>query len=278
MDGPDEVVKSKKIPGGYYRLAMDERAKYGHKPVGYDSWGYPQASRYIRKFQSRRSLLVWKIYGRRLDGFRNGLHPCEPKPGAGTLIWQGKPVEVAKFKHRAEVPFVGSKMPPPRRFLGFFPQGPDGKPVKVVPLSDEDRRTIVRWIDLGCPLDLDYDPGNPSRRGHGFACDDTRPTLTLTFPARGRNAELSRLVVGMHDYYSGLQMKSFSAVADFAVGHRKAGTNLADLFRPKDQGVWELALKTPIRKLKSGTLTVSVKDRQGNISKIVRTFSVGKGR
>ena len=28
---------------------------------------------------------------------------------------------------------------------------------KVQPLTDEDRRTICRWIDLGCPIDLDYD-------------------------------------------------------------------------------------------------------------------------
>ena len=60
---------------------MDERAKFGHKPVGYDSWGYPNASRYIRKFQSRRSLLIWKIFGERLDGFSNDDFPSETKPG-----------------------------------------------------------------------------------------------------------------------------------------------------------------------------------------------------
>ena len=48
-------------------IALDERAKYGYKPVGWDSWGYPNASRYVRKFQSRRSLLYWKIYHERLD-------------------------------------------------------------------------------------------------------------------------------------------------------------------------------------------------------------------
>src|SRR5262249_42485364 len=71
-----------KFPGTYYRVAVDERAKFGHKPVGYDSWGYPNASRYIRKLQARRSLLVWKIFGRRLDGFSNDDHPSETKPGS----------------------------------------------------------------------------------------------------------------------------------------------------------------------------------------------------
>ena len=33
------------------------------------------------------------------------------------------------------------------------------------PLTGEDRRTLIRWIDLGCPVDLDYDPRHPERRG-----------------------------------------------------------------------------------------------------------------
>ena len=53
------------FPATYYRLAADERAKFGYKPTGWDSWGQNNASRYIRKFQSRRSLLVWKILGER---------------------------------------------------------------------------------------------------------------------------------------------------------------------------------------------------------------------
>src|SRR5262249_49281161 len=57
-------------------------ANSGYKPVGYDGWGYPQASRYVRMFQSRRSLLVWKVFGERLDGFRNDDPPSEPLPGA----------------------------------------------------------------------------------------------------------------------------------------------------------------------------------------------------
>ena len=54
----------------------------------------------------------------------------------------------------------------------------------------------------------------------------------------------------------------------------EAGKNLADQFRVKSQGVWELVLDRPIANLASGDLTVSVKDRQGNVSRIERTFSV----
>ena len=48
-------------------------------------------------------------------------------------------------------------MPPPEAVAGTY-VGPDGKKIKVAPLTDEDRRTLVRWIDLGCPIDLDFDP------------------------------------------------------------------------------------------------------------------------
>jgi hypothetical protein len=132
----------------------------------------------------------------------------------------------------------------------------------------------VRWIDLGCPIDLDYDPAHPEKRGFGWACDDQRPTLTLTYPKAGSNEALTRIVVGMHDYYSGLDLDSFRVTADFAINGIAPGTNLAGRFRRKTQGVWELPLKKTITRLARGTLTVSVKDHQGNISRIERTFSV----
>ncbi len=46
-------------------------------------------------------------------------------------------------------------------------------------------------------------------------------------------------------------------------------------FLVKSQGVWELTLDEPLTKLERGRLVVSVRDRQGNINRIERTFSVG---
>jgi hypothetical protein len=40
------------------------------------------------------------------------------------------------------------------------------------------------------------------------------------------------------------------------------------------QGVWYLRLKEPIRELNRGVLIVTVKDREGNETRIERTFSV----
>ena len=42
------------------------------------------------------------------------------------------------------------------------------------------------------------------------------------------------------------------------------------------KGTLDLKLAEPITDLSKGTLTVSVKDRQGNVSRVERTFSVRK--
>jgi hypothetical protein len=211
---------------------------------------YLGSTRYAWGFQSRRSLLVWKIFGRRLDGFPD------------------RPLKGREHDHKrilAQGEFKGSIMPPPDAV----------KAGKVKPLTDEDRRTLIRWIDLGCPIDLDYDAKQPARRGFGWMFDDQRPTLTLTTPQAGANTEVSRFLVGMCDYGSGLDPKSFTVTADFAVNGTAAGENLAPLFKPKTQGVWELKLAKPITELPRGTITVAVKDQQGNVSTIERSLSVG---
>src|SRR6185295_8737291 len=163
-----------------------------------------------------------------------------------------------------DLDYTGSIMPPPEAV----------KAGKVQPLSNEDKLTLVRWIDLGCPIDLDYDPAKPEERGYGWMLDDTRPTLTLTYPKAGANPPLNRILVGMHDYYTGLDMDSFQVLADFPLDGVAAGQNLAPKFKGKALGVWELALAKPLTELPKGTLTFSVKDRQGNLTRIERTFVV----
>jgi hypothetical protein len=277
LDADDERIQrenAERFPGTYYRLALDEKAKFGFKPIGYDSWGYPNASRYVRKMQSRRSLLVWKIFGERLDGFTNDDHPSEPEPGAGYFAHKGERVPTEQARARYDLDYLGSPMPPPTAVAGTY-KGPDGQSIKVAPLTEEDRFTIVRWIDLGCPIDLDYQPQHPDARGLGWMLDDNRPVLTVTHPQPGLNTPLTRLLIGMHDYYSGLDAASFTVTADFSVNGLAPGENLAAKFKPTSQGVWELPLDRPLSALAKGRLTVSVKDQQGNVNRIERTFSVG---
>jgi hypothetical protein len=274
--GPDV-----RVPAAYYRLAG-----YGHdRPrTGVDFY---YATRYIDAFQSRRSLLVWKIYGRRTDGRTNDDFPSLTVPGdLRSLRWKGKPIANLDYDdesalrryvrdHGTDLDYTGSPMPPPEAVRGTYP-GRDGRPVRVPPLTDEDRRTIVRWIDLGCPIDLDpeYNPNVAGALNYGWLCDDQRPTLTVTVPEPGPNSSVARVLVGMCDAYTGLELGSFHAAADFPVNGVPPGRDLASQFKPKAPGVWELTLTKPIVNLPRGKLTVSVKDRQGNISRVERTFSV----
>jgi hypothetical protein len=257
---------SSDVPGTYYRLAMDYAARFGHKPL-VGSWKHQNASRYVRMFQSRRSLLVWKVFGERLDGWTNDDFPTETKPGdPKTLQLKGQPFpNTPANRDRADLDFTGSAMPP----LDAVEAG------KVKPLTDEDRFTLVRWIDLGCPIDLDYDPKNPAKRGFGWALDDQRPTLAVASPRAGANPPLERIVIGTHDYGTGLDPKSFEVIADFAVDGTAAGQNLAPRFKSVGGGVYELVLSAPLR-VERGRLTASVKDRQGNVTRIERTVWASK--
>jgi hypothetical protein len=240
-------------PGTYFRLAMDNGVRsgshrqplFGKKPEQY--WRSPLASRYIARFQARRSLLVWQIFGHRTDGLPENLQLN------------------GRNREQLLVDFKPTLMPPPEAVASG----------KVKPLTDEDRRTLVRWIDLGCPIDLDYDPKDPGKRGNGWMLDDQRPTLTLAYPQPGANPALTRLLVGMHDYNTGIDPASFTVTADFPIDGVKPGDNLASRFQEKSDGVHELRLTMPIQELQRGVLTVAVKDRQGNTTRIERTISVG---
>ena len=105
--------------------------------------------------------------------------------------------------------------------------------------------------------------------------DEQRPTLSLALPGPGANAELSRILIGMDDYGSGLDLKTLSLTADFAIDGVDAGANLADKMRPAGPGIWEYRLERAIGSLARGIVTITVADRQGNLSRIERTIRVG---
>jgi hypothetical protein len=68
------------------------------------------------------------------------------------------------------------------------------------------------------------------------------------------------------------------AARGLTVGQRRlslaAGENIASKFKPGTQGVWEWKLDKPLPI--GGVLTVSVADKQGNRTRIERTFTVGR--
>jgi len=165
-------------------------------------------------------------------------------------------------------------MPPPEAITGKI-EAPGGELIKVPPLSDEEKLTVVRWVDLGCPIDLGDHAKNRNRRGQGWLLDEGRPTLTLTYPRPGVTAEpLTRILIGMHDYYTGLDTESFTVTADFEIDGVPPGRNLATRFRPLTDHRWEWKLAKQITVLDRGTLTVSIRDREGNVNWVECSFKV----
>lgn len=248
----DDNVLVKGFENTYHRLANDGSAKYGRSPmIKNGQWRQSNASRYIRKFQSRRSLLIWKIFGRRLDGWTNADHPTELVPGDKNTFPQGA------NPNDGDIDFVGTIMPPPGS--------------KAPPLTENEKMLFARWIDLGAPISSP----DADRNDSGWFLDDLRPTLTLSAPRAGMNVQPIQIIrIGAHDYYSGLDLDSLSVEASFPVNGISPGTNLASLFQPMGDHIWRIKLSQPLEALLDGEITVSIKDYQGNQTTLTRHFSV----
>jgi len=272
----DDESSIQGMPGTYFRLAGDERAKFSPRRleprkeefVVRGLLHHNNASHYIWKFQSRRSLLVWKLFGRRLDGWTNDhiasefVSPTDPRRKSLHTPGGDEPTAADRL-FLGDTDYQGQIMPPPEAVAAG----------KVSPLSDEDKRTIIRWIDLGCPIDLSH--GVEAKEGQplasGYLSDDQRPTLTLARPTRAPADPPQSILLGMFDYNAGLDLDSFEVVADFTVGNTPAGENLASQFKPLPDHRWELPLKAPIRE---GVINVTIQDKQGNQSQVKRRFRV----
>jgi hypothetical protein len=235
------------LPGDYYRLAADNDALYGYAPVITNgTWRQTNASRYVRQFQSRRSLLIWKLYGQRFDGWSNADHPTESVPGNAATLPPGAD------RNAADLDYTGMPMPPP----------------PALPLSEDEKLTFVRWIDLGAPIDT----GNAA---YGWRLDDLKPTLALSLPRPGmNNLAVTEIRVGLADANSGIDLASLSISADVPINGRPAGAELADLAVAVGDGIRAIALSTPIAQVTNRHVYASVRDNQGNITRVARAFSV----
>lgn len=239
------------VPGDYYRLADDSAGQFGYPPL-IGSWRQTNASRYIRQFQSRRSLLIWKLFGQRLDGFANADHPTETTPGNAATLPPGANPSLA------DLDYSGTPMPPPGS--------------GATPLSDEEKLKFVRWIDLGAPIDT----GSGSAAALGWLLDDLRPTLTISAPRAGANpgplAEIRWCCrcLQRHQYREPRRARGFH--------HQRAqtGSQLADLAQDLGDGRRRIVLSPTIPTLVRGVLTISIADSQGNRQRQQRV-SLGRG-
>lgn len=246
----DEAVVGE-FENTYNRLAASPNSRYGIPSLlPSREWRGTNLSRYVRAFQSRRSLLVWKVFGRRLDGWTNADFPTESVPGDPSTLPQGARA------NEADIDFTGTICPPPDS--------------GVPPLTPDEQLTIARWVDLGTPITSP----RPAMKGRGWFQDDLRPTLTLSVPARlDADTPLTEIRVGAFDYYSGLAPRSLSVKASFPVNGRSAGTDLGPQFTSGTDSVWTLPVNPPVRIPGRATITVTIKDRAGNITRIDRTIT-----
>lgn len=244
------------VDNTYHRLATDKQGIYGIPPlVAPFGWNHGNQSRYIRSFQSRRSLLAWKVFGQRLDGWTNADHPSAAVPGNPSTLPNGG-VTFQEIES-ADIDFTGTIMPPPGS--------------GVPPLSEMEKMQIARWIDLGTPISL---PQSFFVQTNFFA-DELRPTLFLAAPRAGQNAgPMTRIRYSAFDYYT--QLDSNPEVRlNFAIPGlaRPAGANIADLFTQVDDHIWEYQLPVPVNSVPNGEITVIVRDNYGNKTEIKRSFT-----
>jgi hypothetical protein len=248
----DDYANYSGLPGDYARLADDSGARWGYKPViSSATWRQSNASRYIRMFQSRRSLLIWKVFGRRLDGWSNSDHPTESTPGNAASLPVGADPNIA------DLDYTGTIMPPPA----------SGVPA----LTEDEKIMFARWVDLGCPINT----GTGDDANYGWFLDELRPTVAVSSPRPNRNTTaLSEIRVGVADADSGISNATFSIKADFPVNGMAAGAELKAQGSFVAPGVFSIPLQSPISNLTTQHLTASVADVQGNTNSVTVRFWV----
>jgi uncharacterized protein (TIGR03437 family) len=251
------------VPDGFYpatyaKLAihLDPLASPSPRSIapGGD-WYWPQVTKYIRAGQARQSLLVWKIFGRRLDGRTNSDRPSPSDPSDPATIPPGYSF------YDCDLDYTGDVMPPA------------GSP----PLTWDERMKIARWVDLGCPIDLTTSNFSVGLKSYaGYLEDDLRPTLSVvpSVAQAVKDRRLTRFVIGAYDLESGLNPASLSVTLDRAVGTFPAGTNIAASAAITNGDTVTINLPAPID-LVAGAVNVAVeiRDQAGHTTRVLRSYS-----
>ncbi len=130
----------------------------------------------------------------------------------------------------------------------------------VLNLSDAEKRTIARWVDLGSPIDF------PNTNGFGYTDDNQLPIINVFTPKRGYNETLSNWTIGVIDSKSGIDIStlqvSYTPVSDTGVSGTPVSINI-DVNAVNSKGVITLPVTSNTRQY---IFEVSVKDNAGNIN------------
>jgi hypothetical protein len=220
-------------PAAWFRLVLDGEAEFSAPPPnGEVRWYTPQLTRYLRGFQSRQSLLLWKVWGERLDGRRN--------------------------EDRSDD-------------LDFVPSSAHPAGIGVAGLTGEQKLTLARWVDLGAPIDLSSSssphwgyleddlrptlvvrPSVAGARQAGFV--DVLEIAAFDTESGVAPASLS--------VTCNLRLGGFAPGANLAAGKRI----------DPEGAILRLVLPRRVRTTEGAVFTISVRDAAGHTAKIVRAF------
>jgi hypothetical protein len=152
-------------------------------------------------------------------------------------------------------------------------------------LSDKEKRTIARWVDLGGPIDF------PQTDGFGYTDDSQLPIINLASPSNGINSADNEIIIGFHDAKSGIDWNSL-ALKYYSVENsvklsksnslmkaisslRKQYVFINQKTQINNKGVLKLPLAyLKLIKLKEYILEVTIKDTAGNKNIATTRFSV----
>jgi hypothetical protein len=146
-------------------------------------------------------------------------------------------------------------------------------------LSDKEKRTIARWVDMGGPIDF------PQTDGFGYTDDSQLPIIHLSSPTLGVNKRDINVVFGLHDTKSGIDETSINVSFEYVNMNNKAKLIVEEMSvppfqlrlnkSPLEQGVYSLKLPERYMK-KSGDyiITIQVSDKTGNKNILTRRFTL----
>lgn len=145
-----------------------------------------------------------------------------------------------------------------------------------VTLSDAEKRTIARWVDMGSPVDMDF------ADDFAYTDDNGLPLIDVHRPFRGGGNQSGDIIVGFLDAKSGVDL----ATAQFRIYEASLSeseidavrfqplTNLGDV---NSDGVLTASLSSvSIQEKVAYVLEVSVEDNVGNRNIDKRNFQISE--
>jgi len=126
-------------------------------------------------------------------------------------------------------------------------------------LTDLEKRSIARWVDLGSPINF------PTTDGFGYTDDNQLPVINVFRPKRGYNATPVNWKIGVTDAKSGIDLSTFRATYTPISEQGALGTPVNISIDTSDFSATGVITIPKLNRLKY-LLEISVRDLAGNIS------------